>query len=114
MSNMRNVAFNSLHKGVVMRNFWHQLLLSTLFIAQISLAALAADPAAKDQPGFVPWPKTLTLGQGSLALSENSRILAERQDLLPLAKILSEEIQLATGRQLATGVGKAAARGRGA
>ena len=46
------------------------------------------------------------MGQGSLALSEDSRVLAESQDLLPLAKVLSEEIYLATGRQLATGVDK--------
>ena len=82
----------------------YQLLLSSLFIAQLSLAALAAKPAAKSQPGLVPWPKTLTMGQELLTLGETTRVLADRQDLLPLAKVLSEEIHLATGRRLATGI----------
>ncbi len=87
-----------------MRSSCYQLLLSSLFIAQLSLAALAAKPAAKSQPGLVPWPKTLTMGQELLTLGETTRVLADRQDLLPLAKVLSEEIHLATGRRLATGI----------
>ncbi len=87
-----------------MRGSCYQLLLSSLLVAQLSLAAVAANRAAKSQPGLVPWPKALTMGEDFLVISDNSRILAARQDLLPLAKVLSEEIHLATGRQLATGV----------
>ena len=63
---------------------------------------------AEGVPQFIPQPKNLTLGQGSLALTAASRILAANPELEPLAKVLAEEIFLTTGIRMttATGAGK--------
>jgi hypothetical protein len=42
---------------VLVRSSSYQLLFSILFSVQISLVALAADPAADSQLCLVPWPK---------------------------------------------------------
>ncbi len=57
-------------------------------------------------PQLVPWPRRLTLGQGSLTLTKGSRILATSTELAPLAKVLADDIFLTTGVRLATGSGK--------
>jgi len=63
---------------------------------------LTATLAAADPPQFVPLPKTVTLGQGVLALNKESRILAASKELEPLTKVLAGEILQSTGVELAT------------
>jgi len=58
-------------------------------------------------PQWVPLPKTVTMGQGVLALTPATRILATSKELEPLAQILSDEIFLTTGVRLAAAPGKA-------
>jgi hexosaminidase len=72
-------------------------------------AAAGPPPLPNNAPLLVPLPKTLTLGQGTLTLTKNSRILAMSQDLEPLAKVLADEIFRAIGIQLATGLGQGGA-----
>jgi hexosaminidase len=79
-------------------------------LAAIMLVAVAgrqtlASPAP--EPSFVPWPKALKMDSGSLAITGNTRIVAESKELEPLAKILSDEIRLVTGLRLAADIGKA-------
>ena len=88
-----------------MRNEVRWLLWSCIVLCPPSLAA-TAEPASSDEPRLVPRPKALTMARGPLALSRDSRILAGSENLAPLAKVLSEEIHLVTGVQLATGIDK--------
>jgi len=73
--------------------------------AKAETAALAK-PAAKAEPRLVPWPQSLTMQEGAMALGQHSRIVAASDDLAPLTKILAEEIQATTGLQLATAAGQ--------
>jgi hexosaminidase len=63
----------------------------------------AAARAEGPEERLVPRPRSLTPGQGSLALS---RIVAEDAPLAPLAKVLADEILRATGVALPTAAGK--------
>jgi lysophospholipase L1-like esterase len=58
---------------------------------------------AEDAPPLVPQPKILMLGKGVLTLGQDSPIVATSKELEPLAKVLADEIFLATGVQLAAG-----------
>ena len=78
----------------------------TRCLAALWLATAAAATAAAAEPSLVPWPKSVELQPGTLALGSASRILAETPALAPLAAILAEEIRLQTGLLLATGAGK--------
>jgi len=76
------------------------------------LLALALSPAAgepvdplKEKLNLIPWPKVITLGPGAMPLTDKSRIVATSKALEPLAKILSDEIALATGLRLETAEG---------
>jgi hexosaminidase len=74
-----------------------------------ALIALMATATAQNlTPQLIPLPKTVTMGQGGLALPPTTRIIATHKDLEPLAKVLAEEIFLSTGVRLATTTGKAA------
>src|SRR5204863_8852173 len=55
---------------------------------------------------LVPWPAKVGMGKGSMALREGGRIVAQERSLLPLARILAEEIFLATGVRLTAGMGR--------
>ncbi len=51
-------------------------------------------------PPLVPWPKSVTLGQGTLKLKAGSRIVAAASSLVPLAQVLADEIARLGGLQL--------------
>jgi hexosaminidase len=71
-----------------------------------ALGAAWCEAADSAGPALVPWPKTLRAGQGAMALTEGSRIVAGDKALAPLAAILADEIFTVTGVRLATGDGK--------
>jgi len=60
-----------------------------------------ADPAGAAEPSLIPWPKSVEPGKGSLELTVKARIVATDPSLLPLAGILSEEIEFLSGLRLA-------------
>jgi hexosaminidase len=68
----------------------------------------AAGTAAAEPPppspavplGLVPIPKSITLGEGAMALEPAARIIVAEASLDPLAAILAEEIRVLTGLQL--------------
>lgn len=60
--------------------------------------SMAEGPALR----LVPWPRTLTTGQGALILNQEGRIRAANPELAPLAKVLASEIQQTTGVELST------------
>src|SRR4051812_41127005 len=63
--------------------------------------AAAADPAdTYPDLHLIPWPKKLDLGAGHMPLTAGSRIVAEQEQLRPLAEVLSAEIALLTGLKL--------------
>ena len=74
------------------------------------IPALTSSLAQAAAPQFVPVPKSVTLGQGALALSKDGHIVAATKELEPLAKVLAAEIQQTTGVTMSTSVG---ARGKG-
>ena len=59
------------------------------------------DPADQ-HPGFnlIPWPQAVRPAQGRMRLTANSRIVTGQEELVPLAKVLAEEIALLTGLKL--------------
>jgi hexosaminidase len=76
----------------------------------VPLSTSGADPADR-YPGLnlIPWPQEIELGEGRMALTADSRIVASQEELKPLAEILSEEITLLTGLKLkvTAGAGRA-------
>jgi len=62
-------------------------------------AASAGPPAADAHANFIPWPKKVELDPGQLPLT-SARIVAGTPALLPLAKLLSEEIAATTRLKL--------------
>ena len=75
-------------------------------LIQFSAAAVYAQDARFN---FVPWPKSVTPGGGSLTLTASSRIVAAEASLTPLAKVLSGEIYMMSGLRLAPAAGVASA-----
>ena len=71
------------------------------------LVSFSAGALAAEQLNLIPWPKSVEMQEGNLELTAKSRIMAKDEVLQPLARILSEEIQLATGIQMASGSGEA-------
>jgi hexosaminidase len=59
---------------------------------------LAADAAAG--PGLVPWPASVKVEAGEMALTGQSRVVAGSADLLPLAGVVCEEVRAAAGVEL--------------
>ncbi|MEI7837250.1 MAG: family 20 glycosylhydrolase, partial [Planctomycetota bacterium] len=82
----------------------------TLAVAAIALAvgfiAERAGAEAADKPAFVPTPKTVTMGQGTMPLTAASRIVAADASLKPLAAVLAEDIRQLTGLSLETDTGQ--------
>ena len=70
-----------------------------LAVGLFGMAAAADD--AKDRLNLIPWPKSVRLDEGFMALGTGSRIVATSRALAPLARILSGEIRMATGLRLA-------------
>lgn len=64
------------------------------------LLSTASNGAAGSEPALIPWPKTVRVGKGSLRLGARSRICTTAPSLKPLARILSDEIFMATGLRL--------------
>jgi len=54
----------------------------------------------KSTLNLVPWPKSVEVNRGVLILNQDSRIVAEDPILLPLAKVLSDEVYLASALRL--------------
>ena len=77
-----------------------------IFLLACLTAALASPglPAADARASFIPWPKKVEVEAGQLRLA-SARIVARAPVLLPLAKVLSEEIAATTRLKLATGSG---------
>ena len=74
------------------------------------LVACTAGAAADDRErstelDFVPWPASVEIESGTLALNDESRIIAADPRLRPLASVLSEEVFLLTGRRLEAAAG---------
>ena len=86
----------------------HLDLFHSLGLACLTTCLLAAQAAPADDLQLVPWPKTVEPRSGSLELTGKGRIVATDATLLPLAKVLCEEILQTTGRQLAAAQGEAA------
>ena len=69
----------------------------------------ATGPAVQNALNLVPWPKSVKVNEGRMALTGKSRIVATEQELVPLAQVLSEEIYLLTGTRLGKSKGEAGA-----
>ncbi|MGO8925496.1 MAG: family 20 glycosylhydrolase [Limisphaerales bacterium] len=80
------------------------LLVATSLRIQMDAAPLTA--GMEGTPQLVPQPGMLTREQGSLTLTKNSRIVAASRETVPLAEVLANEILLATGVRVATGLGE--------
>ncbi len=76
------------------------------FLASLALRAQAA-PLAKEGLNIVPWPKSVTMQGGTVALTGASRVTTASNELMPLAKVLAEEISAVTGLTLAPATGAA-------
>lgn len=89
--------------GSILRAF-----VSVVILAAFSQAAFAA-PKAEDSLKIVPWPKSVTMQGGAVTLTDASRVTAANDKLMPLAKVLAEEISTVTGLKIApaSGAGKA-------
>jgi len=67
-----------------------------LAVAAVSLPAAAG----RETLNLVPWPKRVEPGRGFLALTPSSRIVPRQPALAPLAKVLSDELYMATAVRL--------------
>ena len=68
-----------------------------VMIVLVALATLPCHAA----PALLPQPKSLTPGNGSLALKTTNRVVAQSAELAPLAKILAADIERMQGVKLA-------------
>lgn len=84
-----------------------RLLVTVLFGLGLALRCPSVG-AVEGQPPLVPTPKSIEVGNGSMALTAMSRVVATDPSLEPLAKILADEVALLTGLKLepAKGAGK--------
>jgi hypothetical protein len=70
--------------------------LASFVVAMLVCLATAAVCGGADLD-LVPWPKSVETGSGSLELTAKTRIVATEASLLPLAKLLAEEIAKTAG-----------------
>ncbi|MCY2931877.1 MAG: family 20 glycosylhydrolase [Planctomycetota bacterium] len=85
-----------------------------LWKAQAAWSGQSPRPAApnaaaledKSDLPLIPYPKSIKLEGGTLAITDKSRIVVASDALTPLAKVLAEEIYQVTGVRLGTGLGK--------
>jgi len=80
--------------------------LALVVFVRAPLAAGATGDQAS--PNIIPWPKSLTLGQGYEERTSANRIVAQDAKLEPLAKVLAGEIYLSTAVKMPTAVGTGA------
>jgi hexosaminidase len=59
--------------------------------------AATIDPSV---PGLIPWPMRGEVGKGKIPVGPNARIVAAAPELVPLTKILSQQILKLSGREL--------------
>lgn len=78
-------------------------------VVMATLLVCMSTALAADDPSLIPWPKEIHVDGGVLAVTENTRIVAQNKDLAPLAGVLSEEIARLTGLRLKAEVGTPAA-----
>lgn len=83
-------------------------LIALLLTPIAATAAMAADPPQDSRLNFIPWPGKVEIQQGKLALVP-ARIVATAPALVPLAKVLAEEIAATTGLKLPAAAGPAKA-----
>lgn len=92
-------------------NIYNQFQGVTSMVARIILSifclSLCAGPVwSTEDITIVPWPKTVNIDQGGMKLTTESRIVINKEELKPLAAVLSEELSLLTGLKLDTVYGK--------
>src|SRR5438477_13189647 len=58
-------------------------------------------PAAAEVPPLVPWPRTVKSAAGRMALTGRGRVVTRDKKLLPLARIVANEVARVTGVRLA-------------
>ncbi|MCX6873671.1 MAG: hypothetical protein NTW21_07665 [Verrucomicrobia bacterium] len=79
--------------------------------AVLALLVVALAPGAwgAEALNLIPWPTSVEMGSGRLALSTQCRIVAMDPSLVPLAQVLTEEIAFMTGLRLTAVAGPAQA-----
>ncbi len=65
-----------------------------------AMAAGAPATSSNPQLNLLPWPKSVQMGTGEMALKASSRIVAGDAQLRPLAAVLQEELLVVTGLDL--------------
>lgn len=73
----------------------------------VLLSLCTSSLAAPATLNLVPWPTSITVGQGSMPLTANTRIVTPGEPLAGLAKIFGDEISLVTGLKPAVATGDA-------
>ncbi len=71
-------------------------------LASLGLAVvgtLGNPTAGENATAFVPWPRSITPGEGRMDLTDKTRVVAADKTLLPLAETLSDELRLLIGRR---------------
>jgi len=79
-----------------------------LMMYGLSLFSMACN-AQSNEPLLVPYPKSITMDKGELAIAASTKIVPASDTLLPLANIFSDEILALTGQKLAVVKGTAGA-----
>lgn len=82
--------------------WWSSVLALLPLVTCLALSSVQASGV----PGLVPWPKSVQMQAGEMRLGEGSRIVARDASLLPLARVLSDEILLVARLRLQPVVGK--------
>src|SRR5262245_53275698 len=70
-------------------------------VVLLLLVLSMATTSASEGPPLVPWPKSVKTDTGRMVLTTQGRITTREKDLLPLARIVADEIALITGVRLA-------------
>ena len=75
----------------------------------VGVLALAPGAWGAEVPNLIPWPTSVEMGSGRLALTAQCRIVAMDPSLAPLAQVLTEEVAFMTGLRLTAVAGPAQA-----
>jgi len=78
-------------------------------VLALLVGALAPGACGAEALNLIPWPTSVEMGSGRLALSAQCRIVAMDPSLAPLAQVLTEEIAFMTGLRLTAVAGPAQA-----
>lgn len=71
----------------------------TVLLALVTLPLQLAG-AEREMPALIPWPGSITMGQGAFALPRTARIIALEEPLLPLAEQFASELAAVSGLTL--------------